>query len=100
MAGTSPSLSNLGKKPRWYLTEGELLSLPSRTQGGMEVTQELKCRREAAGFIQVVLCLLLSNPNTLHYHSGNGRTVKSKCAKSQRKNVRFYFKSTLYKIFY
>lgn len=54
MAETNPSPSNLGKKPpKWYFTDEELMHLPSR-RAGMDAASELKHRREAAEFIQVL----------------------------------------------
>ena len=52
MATTNPS-SSVGKKPpKWYFTDEELMNSPSR-KAGMDAVTELKCRREAAEFIQV-----------------------------------------------
>jgi hypothetical protein len=99
---TSPSPSNLGKKPKWHLTDEELLRLPSRICG-MAADTELKCRREAACFIQVFIAyhlIIIGNQfipiRTLLYidrlnsiFSGYGRLVESQCAK-QRTHVSSY----------
>jgi hypothetical protein len=54
-AGTSASTSNLGKRPiKWYFNDEEILHLPSR-KAGMNAATELRCRKEAAEFIQVNL---------------------------------------------